>query len=71
MHVIYALLCLVIGTSMAWAGYRMLKPYERRRGETGFPGPVGWHTLIQLAGDLLIVFGLILAIVFGLVFLLT
>ena len=71
MHVIYALVCFLIGTSMAWAGYRMLKPYERPPGVTGFAGPVSRHTLILIAGYLLVIFGLILAIIFGLIFILT
>jgi hypothetical protein len=71
MHVVYAALCALMGASMAWAGYRMLKPYERPPGVTGFAGPVSRHMLVLVAGYLLVVFGLVLAIIFGLIFLLT
>lgn len=67
----WGVLCVVVGLAMAAAGYRILQRYERPPGVTGFAGPiVSQHTLIIVAAQFLLVVGLLLAMVFGLIFLL-
>jgi hypothetical protein len=69
MHKLYGLLCILIGAFMTWAGYRIQKPYQRPPGVTGFAGPiVGWSLLMGTLGHLLIICGLILAVVFSIIF---
>jgi hypothetical protein len=72
MHKLYALVCLLGGAALVWCGYRILRPYKRSEGATGFAGDiVSRHALIGCAGQLLVILGLIIAIVFTLIFLLT
>ncbi len=72
MHYLYAFLCLLIGGGITWVGYRLKAPYERPPGTTGFAGPIiSRHLLIGSAGNLLVVFGLIIAVMFSLIFFLT
>ncbi len=62
----------MVGLALAAAGYRILQRYARPPAATGFAGPIlSRHTLIIVAAQLLLVVGLILAMVFGLIFLLT
>lgn len=66
---IYGLACILIGGSMAWAGYRILKRYDRPARASGFAGPIVSRSLfITSAGIFLLAIGLILAVIFGLVF---
>ena len=52
-------------------GYRLKAPYERPPGATGFAGPIfSRHLLINGAGDLLVVVGLVIAVIFTLIFVL-
>ncbi|HZR29319.1 MAG TPA: hypothetical protein VFA71_11135 [Terriglobales bacterium] len=72
MHRLYALLCLLGGSAVVWCGYRILRPYRRSEGATGFVGDVvSRPMLIGCAGQLLVIVGLIIAVVFTLIFLLT
>jgi hypothetical protein len=72
MHDLYALFCFVVGGGMALIGYRLLAPSEYPPGASRFAGPIlSRHLLIGVAGNLLVVVGLIIGIVFSLVFLLT
>ena len=72
MHYCFACLCLFAGGGIAWIGYRLKAPYERPPGATGFAGPIfGRHLLINGAGDLLVVVGLVIAVIFTLIFVLT
>jgi hypothetical protein len=72
MHYLYAFLCVVLGGGISWTGYRLKAPYARPPGVTGFAGPIfGRHLLIGSVGDLLIAVGLIIAILFTLIFVLT
>ncbi|HXB21771.1 MAG TPA: hypothetical protein VNV88_10335 [Candidatus Solibacter sp.] len=69
MHILFGLLCIFIGAFMTWAGYRIQKPYQRPPGVTGFASPiVSRSLLIGSLGDLLIICGLILAIIFSIMF---
>lgn len=68
----WGVLCVVVGLALAAAGYRILQRYARPPGVTGFAGPIlSRHTLIVMAAVFLVLVGLIVAIVFGLIFLLT
>jgi hypothetical protein len=72
MHKLYALLCFLVGGALAWAGWKILRPYNRPPGTTGFAGPiVSRHLLVGLAGNLLFIFGIVIAVLFSLIFLLT
>ncbi len=72
MNRLYGLTCILIGGSMAWAGYRILKRHDRPAGATGFAGPIVSRSLfITFTGILLLVVGLILAVIFALIFFLT
>lgn len=72
MHYFYACLCLLAGAAIAWIGYRLKAPYERPRDATGFAGPIlSRHLLIGGAADLMVVVGLIIAVIFTLIFALT
>jgi hypothetical protein len=71
MHILYALICLLAGGGLTWAGYRISRPYERPHQATGFLGPIlSRHLLIASAGYLLVIFGLIIGMMFTLIFLL-
>jgi hypothetical protein len=71
MHYFYACLCLFAGAAIAWIGYRLKAPYERPPGATGFAGPiVSRHLLINGAADLFVVVGLVIAVIFTLIFVL-
>ena len=62
----------MVGLATAVAGYRILQQYERPPGATDFAGPIlSRHTLIIMAAVLSLAVGLIVAIVFGLIFFLT
>jgi hypothetical protein len=57
---------------LTWVGYKIKAPYERPPGATGFAGPIfSRHLLIEGAANLLVVVGLIIAVVFSLIFFLT
>ena len=72
MHYFYACLCHLAGAGIAWSGYRLKAPYERPPGATGFAGPIfSRHLLINGAADLLVVVGLVIAVIFTLIFALT
>ncbi len=72
MHLLYALASIIAGGALAWLGYRLSARYERPPGATGFAGPLlSRHLLIGSAGNLLIAVGLIIAVIFSLIFLLT
>lgn len=69
MHKLYGLLCILIGASMTWAGHRILKRHQRPPEVTGFAGRIaGSSLLIVTLSNLLVICGLVLAVVFGLVF---
>jgi hypothetical protein len=72
MHDLYALVCFVFGGGMAWLGYWLSARLERPPGATGFAGPIfSRYLLIGWAGDFLLIIGLIIAVMFSLIFLLT
>ncbi len=71
-HNLYAFLCILVGGGISWAGYRIKAPYDRPPGTTGFAGPIfSPHLLIGCAGDLLVVVGLVIALLFSFIFFLT
>ena len=72
MHDLYALFCLVAGGGIAWTGYRLSARSEYPPEASRFAGPIlSRHLLIGVAGNLLVVVGLIIGVVFSLIFLLT
>jgi hypothetical protein len=72
MHKLYAFLCLFGGGALSWAGWKILRPYNRPPDTTGFAGPIiGRPLLVALAGNLLFIFGIVIAVLFTLIFLLT
>ena len=72
MHYLYAFLCVVLGGGISWIGYRVKAPYGRPPGATGFAGPIfSRRLLIGGAADILVVVGLVIAVLFTLIFLLT
>ena len=72
MHVLYALICFVFGSGIAWMGYWLSARLERPRGAPGFAGPIfSRYLLIGWAPNFLLIIGLIIAVIFSLIFLLT
>jgi hypothetical protein len=72
MHDLYALCCFVGGGGIAWLGYRLSVPSEYPPGASRFAGPIlSRNLLIGAAGNLLVVVGLVISVVFSLIFLLT
>jgi hypothetical protein len=66
------LACVLVGGGLTWVGYKLKAPYERPPGATGFAGPIFSRLLlIEGAANLLVVVGLIIAVVFSLIFFLT
>jgi hypothetical protein len=69
MHKFYGAFCILLGLAMAAAGYWMLRPYERSKDSTGFAGPIfNRHLVIATVGNLLVILGLIVAVIFGFIF---
>jgi hypothetical protein len=71
-HKLYALLCFIAGGSLAWVGWKILRPYDRPPQATGFSGPTfSRHLFIGLAGNVLLILGIVIAVLFTLILLLT
>jgi len=71
-HKLYALLCFIAGGSLKWVGWKTLRPYDRPPQATGFSGPTfRRHLFIGLAGNVVLILGIVIAVLFTLIFLLT
>jgi len=72
MHLLYVCVCVVVGGGISWIGRRLKASYARPPGTTGFAGPIfSRQLLIGGAADLLVAVGLIIAVLFTLIFVLT
>jgi hypothetical protein len=71
MHKLYALLSFIAGALLAWTGWKISRPYNRPPQATGFSGPVvSRHLLVGVAGNLLLILGMVIAVLFTMIFLL-
>jgi len=69
MHKLYGLFCILLGALMTGSGYRILRPYRRPSSASGFAGPIlGQSVVIVAIGSLLVICGLVMAVVFSMIF---
>jgi len=62
----WGVVCIVVGLSTAYAGFRLIQSQEHPPGTTGFEGPwINRRGLLMLAGYSLLGVGLILAVIFS------
>jgi hypothetical protein len=72
MHILYGFICILSGGLLTWNGQRILKPYRRPAGHTGFAGNIISRPLFKrTAGIAMVVIGLVLALVMSMIFFVT